>query len=391
MAPSNKRQAILDVAVSVMSQKGKDSTISEIAAGAGVADSVLYHYFKNKDDLLFHAAGEYLKSGINELKSHLTGIRDPASRLSKFIWFQLYFHDTNPQYTYFTIFECRSKKNFFQHAAFDYFRQWTRILRAILEDGQQEGLFSPDLNIFLVRDMILGLLDMENIQFFTGQHMEQAQEDLDAILDLLNPILTTITPAIKNKPQRIFSAAERIFSQEGYDKATISEIAQAANVAEGTIYDYFKNKEDLLHSILQFRFRKHMDSLGDLFETKAPHKKLRRFIRYHFSIYINQPSFANILILNGIFNSRFYESTAYSDFVKYLDTIDAILDEGKAEGCIRPTINNRIFKNLLIGVFSHMALRWLFVGHASQLDKTSEINTVVNLLTEMVTAHPSHL
>ncbi len=388
MALSNKRQAILEIAVSVMSEKGKDSTISEIAAGAGVADSVLYHYFKNKDDLLFHAAGEYLKNGINELTSHLKGIRDPASRLSKFIWFQLYYHDTNPQYAYFTIFECRSKKNFFQHAAFDYFRQWTRILRAILEDGQQEGLFSPDLNIFVIRDMILGLLDMENIQFFTGQHMKRAQEDLDAILDLLHPILTATTPTIKDKPQRIFSAAERIFSQEGYDKSTISEIAQAASVAEGTIYDYFKNKEDLLHFILRFRFREHMDSLDELFEAKAPHRKLRRFIRYHFSIYLNQPSFANIFILNGIFNRRFYESTAYADFEKYLRTIDAILYEGKAEGCIRSTINNRIFKNLLIGVFSHMALRWLFVGHTPQVDKTSEINTVVNLLTKMVATQP---
>jgi TetR/AcrR family fatty acid metabolism transcriptional regulator len=214
--------------------------------------------------------------------------------------------------------------------------------------------------------------------------MEPAQEDLDAILDLLNPILTAHTPVIKDKPQRILSAAEKIFSQEGYDKATISGIAQAAKVAEGTIYDHFKNKEDLLHSILQFRFREHMDSLEELFEIKAPHKKLRRFIRYHFSIYLNQPSFANIFILNGVFNRMFYRSTAYKDFKKYLGTIDAILDEGKTAGCIRQTINNRIFKNLLIGVFSHLALRWLFVGQPPQVDKTNEINTVVVLFTKMV-------
>ena len=59
MPLTNKRQTILDVAVSVMTLKGKDSTISEIADKAGVTDSVIYHFFKNKDDLLFFAAGEY--------------------------------------------------------------------------------------------------------------------------------------------------------------------------------------------------------------------------------------------------------------------------------------------------------------------------------------------
>ncbi len=384
-----RKQRILDFAVSVMSRKGKDSTIAEIAAGSGVTDSVLYHYFKNKDDLLFHAAGEYLRNGIEELKSHLKGIPDPVSRLSKFIWFQLYYHDSNPQYAYFTIFECRSRKNFFQHPAFDYFRQWTRILRTILEDGKGQGVFSPDLNTFVVRDMILGLLDLENIQFFTGQHRVQAQEDLDDILDLLQPILNAkVQPENNNKKQRILTAAERIFSEEGYDKATISEIANSAQVAEGTIYDYFKNKEDLLHSMLQYRLHEHLGSLDELFQIKTPQRKLRRFIRYHFSIYLNQPSFTKTFVLNGIFNRRFYESEAFTDFTRYLNLIDVILEEGKADGTIKPSVNNRVFKNILVGVFSHMILRWLFLGQTSQINKTSEINTVIDLLATMVIRRP---
>lgn len=388
MPAPDKRQAILDVAVDAMSKKGKNCTISEIAAGTGVTDSVLYHYFKNKDDLLFHAAGEYLKSGIAQLKSHLNGIRDPASKLSKFIWFQLYFHDTNPQYAYFTIFECRSRQHFFQHPAFDYFRQWTRVLRKILTEGQQEAVFSPDLNLPVIRDMILGLLDVENIQFFTGQHPGPAQNDLDAVLELLHPVLTATRPSAMKKPLRILTAAEKIFSSQGYDKATIAEIAQAAQVAEGTIYDHFKNKEDLLHSILQCRIREHQDSLNELFEIKTPHRRLRRFIRHHFTTYLDQPAFANLFILNGIFNRQFYTSKAHDHFRQYLGLLDRVLDDGKAAGCFRPSINNRVFKNLLMGAFSHMALRWLFVGRTPKLDKTSEINAVVNLLTTMVTAPP---
>lgn len=384
----DRKQRILEFAVSAMSRKGKDATISEIATGSGVTDSVLYHYFKNKDDLLFHAAGEYLRSGIAELKSHLQGIPDPASSLSKFIWFQLYYHDTNPQYAYFTIFECRSRKNFFQHPAFDYFRQWTRILRRILEEGQQQGLFSPALNIFIVRDMVLGMLDAENIQYFTGRYEGRAQDDLAEILDLLHPILKPPAQQQRDKKHRILNAAERIFSLAGFDKATIAEIANKAEVAEGTIYEYFRNKEDLLHSMLQYRLQEQLASLDELFEIKTPLRKLRRFIRYHFSIYLNRPSFARIFVVNGIFNQRFYESAAYTDFERYLTVLDEILEEGKSDGSIREGINTRVFKNFLIGVFSHMILRWLFVGQPSSANKTNEINSVVDLLTHMVAQRP---
>ncbi len=384
MAQSNKKQLILNVAVEIMSRKGIDSTIAEIAAASGVTDSVLYHYFKNKEDLLFHAAGEHLKTGIQDLHKHLSGIGTPSGRLRKFIWFQLFYHDTNPQYANFTIFECRSKKNFFRHEAFEHFRQWTRVLRGIMEDGQKECEFPKDLNIVVARDMILGLLDMENIQFFTGLQEREARDDLDEILDLLHPILTAHPQKRNEKMGRILFAAEDIFARKGYDRATVAEIARVAQVAEGTIYEYFRNKEDLLYSVMQFHFGNYLHSLDELFSVKTPLQKLERFIRYHFSIYLNQPSFAKTFILNGIFNRGFYKSAVYADFMKYLHIIDQILDEGKSDGSIRAAVNNRIFRNLFVGAFSHMVLRWLFVGETTTVDKTYEINEVVDLLKKTV-------
>ena len=383
MTVSLKKQHILDNAVTIMSQKGKDSTMAEIASASGITDSVIYHHFKNKEDLLCYAAGEHLKTGLKELRQQLRGIRDPISRLSKFIWFQLFYHDTNPQYANFTIFECRSKI-FFQHEVSEYFSQWTRLLGEILEDGVRERLFPENLHVFVFRDMILGLIDIENIMFFTRHSNKQAQTDLDEILDLLLPILT-VTPRKKSgKSKLILEAAEIMFAKKGYDKATMSEISSTANVAEGTLYDYFKNKEDLLHSVFQYRFGEHIDSLDELFEIKTPLRKLKRFIRYHFSIYLNQPSFAKTFILNGIFNRRFYQSPAYVDFQKYMDTLDNILEQGKKEGQIRSSVSNRIFKNLFIGSFSHLALRWLFLEQDLQIDKTSEINEVIELLVKAV-------
>ncbi|RJP83429.1 MAG: TetR family transcriptional regulator [Desulfobacteraceae bacterium] len=386
---TSTKQHILDAAVSIMSRKGKDATVAEIAAAAKVTDSVLYHHFKNKEDLLFYSAGEYLKTGIQELQHHLQEVNDPVSRLGRFIWFQLDYHDANPRYAYVTIFECRSKKNFFHHEGFEPFRQWTRILREIFVDGIHEGLFPKYLNTFVFRDMVLGLLDVENIMFFTSRPGEKAQTDLDGILDLLLPILA-VKPQVRNdKRHRLLIAAEAMFAQKGYDKATISEISGQAGVAEGTVYEYFKNKEDLLHSVFQYRFQEHLASMDELFAVKTPLRKLKRFIQYHFSIYLNQPEFAKTFILNGIFNRRFYQTPAYADFQKYLDSLDPILEEGKRRGHFRSSIDNRIFKNLFIGAFSHMALRWLFAGQSARIDKTSEIHDVIELLARSVSVQDS--
>ena len=93
----DKRAKILSSAEEIMSEKSMvDATISEIAARAGVADSVIYQYFKSKEDLLFSVPGERMKEVLFLLREHLQGIRDSESRLSKMIWFHLRDIDTHP-------------------------------------------------------------------------------------------------------------------------------------------------------------------------------------------------------------------------------------------------------------------------------------------------------
>jgi len=51
------------------------------------------------------------------------------------------------------------------------------------------------------------------------------------------------------KRESIIQAAIEVFSKKGFQAATVSEIAEMADVADGSIYQYFKNKEDLFFSI----------------------------------------------------------------------------------------------------------------------------------------------
>jgi len=75
-----------------------------------------------------------------------------------------------------------------------------------------------------------------------------------------------------DKRQCILQAAVQAFSEKGYAKATIAEIARKAGVAEGTVYEYFKNKEDVLLSIPEEYFREQMEQLKQTFSSNNPKK-----------------------------------------------------------------------------------------------------------------------
>ena len=387
---SDKRQNILDAAESIMSAKGRSATISEISAAAGVTDSMLYHYFENKEDLLFSVTQERLRDALEKLEEQLQGIMDPVSQLSKLIWFELYYHDTHPEYANLLLFECRSSKSFMKHEAYNLIKAWSDIGRKILNKGIANGAFRNDLPLVIVRDAVFGLVDMENIQSMVARETPQAHTDLDAILDLLLPMIRPeAAPPSQNseKSSRILASALNVFATKGYQNATIQEISKSAEVSEGTIYEYFKNKEDLLFSTLERQFRSNLDSLDELFDVRTPLRKLKRFIRYHFTTYLMQPVFVKIFLFDAIYNAHFYSSNAYPPFKNYIESIYKILDEGKNDGSIRPGINNRVFRNLFMGIFSHMAIRWLFTEKGSKADKIEEINAAVSMLSRAVASN----
>ncbi|HET7500127.1 MAG TPA: helix-turn-helix domain-containing protein, partial [Kofleriaceae bacterium] len=81
-----------------------------------------------------------------------------------------------------------------------------------------------------------------------------------------------------DKRARILTAAERIFARHGFFAARVSEIAKEAGVADGTIYLYFKSKDDLLISLFESRMKQVNDSLRAAIADRSPIEQLRAFI-----------------------------------------------------------------------------------------------------------------
>jgi len=386
MRSTDKTQKIIQAAEEIISEKGlSGSNISEIAKRAGVTDSLIYNYFKGKEDLVFSIPGVRMKEFLKNLLEHLQGIPDPVGKLSKVLWFHLYFFDNHPEYTRLLLLECRSNREFYRYEAYSLIRQYAGIIAAILEEGVNEGIFRGDANMRLVRDIIFGVIDWETLESLALKETVGTTQDLQDILNLLIPMIQIRTPSEDlEKSSRILLAAEKVFGEKGYSQATISEIARLANVAEATIYEYFKNKEDLLFSIPEKRFREHIASLEEIFEIKTPLKKLQRLIRDHFYLYLRERDFLKVFLLHIQLNRRFFVSHVYETFHRYVEIVADILEEGKKDGSIRAQVNTRVFKNFFLGAFSHMALRWVILEKEAETDKMREIAEVVTLLCRAV-------
>lgn len=391
-----KRKLILSAAERIMSRKGKDAKISEIAKEAGVFDSNIYHYFKNKEDLLFSVAEERTRQSLEDLKLQLQGIREPVSKLSKLIWWQLYRQHTQKEFSSIVLFHCRSRSGFYKHRAFEQILMIRQILDSIIDEGIEKGVFHRSVNKPAMWSIIFGVTDLESILSLSAQETDHTLDDLDHILNLILPMMT-VRPDKGDKKldklDRIRQAAERVFAEKGYDSATIQDIAGMAEVADGTIYDYFTNKEDLLFSSIKagfglssrpHRFSDHLFSTERDLELKSPLDKIKRFIRYFFYLGLIRPDFTKTFVLHGIYNQQFYQSKAFTAFKRYLETLFPLLDQGKKEGSIRPEVNNRVFRNLLLGGFSINALRWFLSDKRAQLDKEKEILQMIDLYTRSI-------
>jgi TetR/AcrR family fatty acid metabolism transcriptional regulator len=113
---------------------------------------------------------------------------------------------------------------------------------------------------------------------------------------------TALRALTEERRKQILDAAAKVFGRKGYDRATIADIAGEARVAEGSIYNYFKNKEDLLislpRSIAEPAIRTigmHMDRL-EIDESVSPEIVLSAMAREIFTIFRRNAHIFRLLI-----------------------------------------------------------------------------------------------
>ncbi|MBU2552104.1 MAG: TetR/AcrR family transcriptional regulator [Proteobacteria bacterium] len=388
----DKRLKILAAAEEVMSQKGfVDATVSEIAGRAGVVDSVIYQYFQGKEDLLFSIPGERLKVALTLLEEDLKGIRDPESRLRKMMWGYLAYYDAKPEYGRIVLIECRSIPEFSLSPAFQLITEYYGRVCAILEQGIGEGVFRSDVGIQPLQEVIMATLEMETISSLALGEIDSGESDFEDIAALVGPMVLAAARREEKKEREtaIIEAAEKVFAENSFSKAKISEIARLAGVADGTLYNFFKTKEDLLFRAIERRFEGFLDETTGNDQSRNPAHILRRLIRNHFLNALSVPHFPKVFILQIQSNKKFFQSKSAGAFRKYCAHIEAVIEEGKAAGAFRSDVNPRVFRNMLLGTFCAMTYRWYILQDHRHCDRLDEINQVTDLLLDAVTASGS--
>jgi TetR/AcrR family fatty acid metabolism transcriptional regulator len=155
-----RKQSILQAAIEVFSNGSfKNSGISEIAKRANVAEGTIYQYFKNKEDLFFSIPIQKTLEFTEELDLHLQGITGAFNKIRKFIWYYLYFFKTNPGYGRILMLEMRVSRDFVKTKTYNFLKKSTSRILEIIREGQHDGTIRKDVDIFILRQLILGILE----------------------------------------------------------------------------------------------------------------------------------------------------------------------------------------------------------------------------------------
>lgn len=176
------------------------------------------------------------------------------------------------------------------------------------------------------------------------------------------------------KRKLIMEKAEELFSIQGYQTTTISQIARACNISEAGIYEYFLNKEDLLFSIPERHFTDLRKSLSNhLLGVRGATNKTCKLI-WHYLLFVQErEQFARLFMMEVWSNPRFYNSKKSKPLVAYWDEVRDILQEGVAEGAFRKNIDVLSCQCMIFGTLNHVILsRVVFNKPFNLVDKGEE-------------------
>ena len=162
------------------------------------------------------------------------------------------------------------------------------------------------------------------------------------------------------KKQRIQEAAIHVLAKNGYHGTTVSQIARAAGVADGTLYLYFDNKDDLLLKIIDELTGQFIEEGKDILqEYKSPMDRLRKFAELHLENLGADEDLACIFQIELRHNLRFMKMFSETRMRTYFSILEGIIHEAQEAGEIREDVDARLTSKLLFGSLDELVTNWL--------------------------------
>src|SRR5690554_1730800 len=166
------------------------------------------------------------------------------------------------------------------------------------------------------------------------------------------------------KYNQIIDAAVKVIAQNGYHNSQVSRIAKEAGVADGTIYLYFKNKEDILISVFEEKLGIFVEKSKEYLEReKSIEKKLFHLIEMHLMQLEEDHDLAIVTQLELRQSNKDLRTKINSVLRDYLDLIDSVLTEGIEKGFFPKNLELRIARQIIFGSIDEVATNWVMKEH----------------------------
>jgi len=180
------------------------------------------------------------------------------------------------------------------------------------------------------------------------------------------------------KRQAILRAAIDVFADRGYFNAQVADVARAAGVAAGTVYLYFKSKDDLLVSIFERSMRDGLEAgRSAVADLDDPRERLRRLARVHLARLGADRNLAIVFQVELRQSTKFMERFSATLLRDYLGLIREAIADGQREGLFRADVKATAMAKMLFGALDEMATNWILSKRRYTLESYSD--TVVDL------------
>ena len=166
--------------------------------------------------------------------------------------------------------------------------------------------------------------------------------------------------AISDKRAAILRAAISVFARCGYFNSKVADIAREAGVADGTVYLYFKSKEEILHSVFDRSVDEALGAAKERVEQLTdPREKLRQIAHMHLERLGADRDLAVVFQVELRGSTKFMEEFSAAGFAEYLALIRSTFEEGQRAGMFRADLNARVVAKVLFGALDEMATNWI--------------------------------
>jgi len=180
--------------------------------------------------------------------------------------------------------------------------------------------------------------------------------------------------SLGDKRAMILRAATRVFARNGYFNSKVADIARAAEVADGTVYLYFKSKEEILHSIFDQNMAEAIAAGRKLIENlDDPRQKLRRIAKLHLERLGADRDLAVVFQVELRGSTKFMEEFSAAGFAEYLALLRRTFEEGQRVGVFRKELNATVAAKILFGALDEMATNWIISKRSYKLEPMADV------------------